>query len=121
MDCQADEDGRVPLPSAAGGRGSDPRGLSSLGGSGTAPRPYLTTREAADYLNVNERFIRRLVSERRVRFFHVGKFVRLSTGDLDALVTAVEPLTTDDLTTTRSTSLPCDDPILRAVTLTPPH
>ena len=38
---------------------------------------YLTVAEAATYLNTSERFVRRLVAERRVAFHHVGRHVRI--------------------------------------------
>jgi len=43
---------------------------------------------AATYLGVSEVFIRRLVLERRIRYFKVGKFVRFRPPDLDAFVEA---------------------------------
>ena len=43
---------------------------------------------AAAHLRVSEAFVRRLVLERRVRYFKVGKFVRFRPGDLDAFVEA---------------------------------
>ncbi len=43
---------------------------------------------AAAYLGVSEAFIRRLVLERRVRYYKVGKFVRFRPFDLDAFVEA---------------------------------
>jgi excisionase family DNA binding protein len=48
---------------------------------------YLTLLEAAAYLNVTERFMRRVVSERKVRFYKLGKFLRFDSADLDALAT----------------------------------
>jgi excisionase family DNA binding protein len=56
---------------------------------------YLTVTEAAAYLNTSERFIRRLVAERRVAFHRVGRHVRFATGDLASFVRAgrVEPIT----------------------------
>jgi excisionase family DNA binding protein len=44
---------------------------------------YLTIAEAADYLNVTERFMRRVVAERRIRHYRVGKFLRFDPADLD--------------------------------------
>ena len=41
---------------------------------------------AAAYLGVTEAFVRRLVLERRVCYFKVGKFVRFRPVDLDAFV-----------------------------------
>lgn len=43
---------------------------------------------AAAYLAVTEAFVRRLVLERRVRYFKLGKFVRFRTDDLDAFIEA---------------------------------
>jgi excisionase family DNA binding protein len=43
---------------------------------------------AAAYLGVTVAFVRRLVLERRVRYFKLGKFVRFRTGGLDAFVEA---------------------------------
>jgi excisionase family DNA binding protein len=43
---------------------------------------------AAAHLGVSEAFVRRLVLERRVRYYKVGKFVRFRPGDLDAFVEA---------------------------------
>jgi excisionase family DNA binding protein len=56
---------------------------------------YLTVSETAVYLNTSERFVRRLIAERRIAFHHVGRHVRFSLADLDAWLAAgrVEPLT----------------------------
>jgi excisionase family DNA binding protein len=56
---------------------------------------YLTVEQAAEYLNVSVRFIRRLVAERRVPFHKAGTRVRFSVADLDAFMLAgrVEPIT----------------------------
>ena len=43
---------------------------------------------AATYLGVTEPFVRRLVLERRVRYYKLGKFVRFRPADLDAFVEA---------------------------------
>ena len=43
---------------------------------------------AAAHLGVSEAFVRRLVLERRVRYYKVGKFVRFRPVDLDAFVEA---------------------------------
>ncbi|WP_175411952.1 helix-turn-helix domain-containing protein [Streptomyces sp. TRM64462] len=54
----------------------------------------LNVAEAADRLGVGERFIRRLVSERRIRYVKVGKHVRIAGSVLDAYVEerTVEPV-----------------------------
>ena len=46
---------------------------------------FLTLREAAAHLNVTERFMRRMVSERKVRFYKIGKLLRFDVVDLEAL------------------------------------
>jgi excisionase family DNA binding protein len=55
---------------------------------------YLTVAETADYLNTSERFVRRLVAERRIAFHHVGRHVRFALSDLDAWLATgrVEPI-----------------------------
>ena len=60
----------------------------------TADR-YLTVAEAAAYLNTSERFVRRLIAERRIAFHKVGAHVRIAEADLEAFVQAgrVEPIT----------------------------
>ena len=58
------------------------------------PQPYLSIEEAATYLNVSVRFLRRLVCERRVRHYKVGRFVRFHPSDLDEFVEVKEPVAT---------------------------
>jgi excisionase family DNA binding protein len=57
---------------------------------------YLTVSETAVYLNTSERFVRRLVAERRIAFHHVGRHIRFALSDLDEWLTAgrVESITT---------------------------
>ena len=61
-------------------------------GSDTGARPALRTNTrdplldvdgVAEALGVTNRHIRRLVAERRIPFFKVGKFVRFDPGELD--------------------------------------
>jgi len=54
----------------------------------------LTVPEAAERLNTSERFIRRIINERRIRFVRVGRHVRIAESTLDAFVGAgvVEPV-----------------------------
>ncbi len=56
-------------------------------------RELLTVDQAAERLGTPVRFVRRLVAERRVRFYKVGRYVRFDSRDLDAFVCAglVEP------------------------------
>jgi excisionase family DNA binding protein len=50
---------------------------------------------AASYLNVNVRYVRRLVAERRVRYLKVGRLLRFRVEDLEAFLDScrVEPAT----------------------------
>jgi excisionase family DNA binding protein len=56
---------------------------------------YLTVAETAEYLGTSERFVRRLIAERRIAFHHVGRHVRFALSDLDQWLAAsrVEPIT----------------------------
>jgi excisionase family DNA binding protein len=60
---------------------------------------YLTVREAAVYLSTSERFVRRLIAERRIRFYRVGRHIRFAVADLRAFVVAgqVEPITAQEV------------------------
>ena len=48
--------------------------------------PLLTVAQAGEYLGTGERFIRRLITERRIDYVKVGKYVRLERSTLDAFV-----------------------------------
>lgn len=52
----------------------------------SATRTLLTIPQAAEHLGTPERFIRRLIAERRVRFYKVGRYVRFDIRDLDTFV-----------------------------------
>ena len=56
-------------------------------------RPPLTLSEAAAYLNVTPRFMRRLVAERRIAFHKLGHLLRFRREDLDTFFAGgrVEP------------------------------
>src|SRR5580704_7128128 len=62
--------------------------------SGMSER-LLTVAEAADVLRTSERFPRRLIAERRIRFVRVGRHVRIPESALREFITAglVEPVT----------------------------
>ena len=64
---------------------------------GATMQKYLTVPETAAYLNTSERFVRRLISERRIAFHHVGRHVRFALTDLDEWLAAsrVEPLSAE--------------------------
>ena len=50
--------------------------------------PLLSVTEAGEYLGTGERFVRRLITERRISYVKVGKYVRLERSTLDAFVDA---------------------------------
>jgi excisionase family DNA binding protein len=62
-------------------RGSDSSGLDDGGSS-----KLLTVKQAAEYLTVSERFIRRIRYENRIRCVKLGKHVRFRKEDLDAFI-----------------------------------
>lgn len=59
-------------PNHTAQRGLDARSAGLLG-----------VRELADVLGTNERFVRRLVAERRLPFHKVGKYVRFDPRDIE--------------------------------------
>ena len=50
--------------------------------------PLLTVAQAGEYLGTGERFVRRLITERRIPYVKLGKYVRLQRSALDAFVDA---------------------------------
>jgi excisionase family DNA binding protein len=56
----------------------------------------LTVAEAAEVLRTSERFPRRLIAERRIRFTRIGRHVRVPESALREFIAAglVEPITT---------------------------
>lgn len=62
----------------------------------------LTVPEVATVLNVGERFVRRLVAERRVTVVHVGRHIRIPESALTAFVEAgtVQPISDTPCQTT---------------------
>jgi excisionase family DNA binding protein len=60
----------------------------------SATDPLLTIDQAAELLGTGPRFPRRLVAERRIRFVHVGRHVRIPQSALIEYVIAntVKPL-----------------------------
>ena len=54
----------------------------------------LTVDETAEALNTKPRFVRRLIAERRIRFTHVGRHVRIPESAVRELIQAgmVEPV-----------------------------
>ncbi len=48
----------------------------------------MTVEQAGKYLGTGGRFIRRLITERRISYVKIGKYVRLERSTLDAFVDA---------------------------------
>lgn len=48
----------------------------------------LTVDEAAGVLSTTPRFVRRLITERRIPFHHIGRHVRLAESDLREFIEA---------------------------------
>jgi excisionase family DNA binding protein len=65
------------------------------GGEGRLSDRLLTVAEAAEMLRTSERFPRRLIAERRIRFTRVGRHVRIPESALRDFIAAglVEPIT----------------------------
>jgi len=54
--------------------------------TGPHPGDLLNVSEAARHLGTPVRFVRRLVAERRIRFYKIGRYVRLDPKDLDQFI-----------------------------------
>jgi excisionase family DNA binding protein len=79
---------RVQLPT--------PWAYGMSNGDGEMSERLLTVGEAAEMLRTSERFPRRLIAERRIRFTRVGRHVRIPESALREFIAAglVEPVTT---------------------------
>jgi excisionase family DNA binding protein len=90
--------GEVSTPGEGAGREKEQRecsdGAEQASAGGRRERP-LSVSEAAVYLNVNVRYVRRLVAERRVTYLKVGRLLRFRVRDLEAYLEScrVEPPT----------------------------
>ena len=69
--------------------------MTAAGKGGPAER-LLTVAEVADVLSTTERFPRRLIEQRRIRFVRVGRHVRIPESALREFIAAglVEPIST---------------------------
>lgn len=80
----------TPAPSGGGKRTptppTRPRARDRTPKPEPAPNALLTVDQAADLLGTGTRFIRRIIAERRIAYVKVGKYVRISAGDLAAFV-----------------------------------
>lgn len=86
----------APRRSRTSSRSAQVCGTSTASVFPSVSRRYLTVKEAAAYLNTSERFVRRLIADRRIAFHKLGSHVRLREADLEAFLLAgrVEPITT---------------------------
>ena len=48
----------------------------------------LTVEQAAERLGTSERFVRRLIAERRIAYVKLGRHVRIAADDLEAFIVA---------------------------------
>ena len=64
--------------------GTTPRGTAGIEGNDQ----LLTVAQAGEYLSTGERFVRRLIAQRRISYVKLGKYVRLERSALDAFVQA---------------------------------
>jgi len=69
--------------------------MTASGRAGHAER-LLTVAEVAELLSTSERFPRRLIEQRRIRFVRVGRHVRIPESALREFIASglVEPITT---------------------------
>lgn len=63
------------------------------------PRELLTVEQAANRISMSARYVRRLIAERRIVFYRLGRSVRIDPDDLAALMASgrVEPLTSSSV------------------------
>ncbi|MFJ4676843.1 excisionase family DNA-binding protein [Kitasatospora sp. NPDC088783] len=52
------------------------------------PEQYLTVAHVAERLGTGERFVRRLIAERRISFVKMGAHVRIAQSTLDSYIAA---------------------------------
>lgn len=54
----------------------------------------LTVEQAADRIRMSARYVRRLIAERRIGFYRLGRSVRIDSAELTAFVAAgrIEPI-----------------------------
>lgn len=61
---------------------------ATLAVANPVPSDLLDVEEAATHLGTPVRFIRRLIAERRIRFYKIGRYVRIDRHDLDDYIAA---------------------------------
>jgi excisionase family DNA binding protein len=62
--------------------------MTSVGRGDPELDTLLSVEQAAERLGTSERFVRRLVFERRIAYTKLGRHVRIDLDDLDAFVSA---------------------------------
>jgi excisionase family DNA binding protein len=62
--------------------------MTSVGRGDPELDTLLTVEQAAERLGTSDRFVRRLIAERRIAYTKLGRHVRIDPGDLDAFVSA---------------------------------
>jgi excisionase family DNA binding protein len=77
--------------------------------------PLMSVQEAATRLGTPIRFIRRLIAERRIRFYKIGRYVRIDPQDLNDFVShsrVDDPRVSrhDDLPTRQSRAIKASEP-----------
>ena len=67
--------------------------MTSVGQETAELDTLLSVEQAAERLGTSERFVRRLIAERRIAYTKLGRHVRIDARDLDAFIAAgrVEP------------------------------
>ncbi len=62
----------------------------------TTVGPLLAVNDVAELMNVTPRFVRRLIAERRIRYFKLGRHVRIAKADVDNWVRqcCIDPIIT---------------------------
>jgi len=65
----------------------------------TTPAPLLTVDEAAARLATGERFVRRLIAERRIVFVRIGRHIRIPVSAIEAFINdgTVQPIAVTSL------------------------
>ncbi len=62
-------------------------------------RPPMSVEEASQYLGVGVRFVRRLIAERKIEYYKVGRLVRISPDGLDRYLESRRVPTSDEAMT----------------------
>ncbi len=81
---------------ARGDLHADADGPHSLTHNTIMSGPWLSLAEAASYVGVNPRSLRRWVAQGRLRGYHVGKLLRFRHDDLDRLMEPLDAVTVED-------------------------